>query len=253
MAGRDQIVAFCNSHLEAAEYPDHLPVGLQVPGAEEVTLIVSGVTASLELFLRAAELGAQMVLVHHGMFWGSGPRPPVSHREKARLKCLFDHDLSLVAYHLALDAHPVIGNNAILCRILGLDDPEPFGAHGSRTIGFIGRLRPPVTIDELVGRVRAGINAEPLVFREGPGEVRRVAVISGSAAGDTPAAADAGADCFLTGEPREAVMAEAREAAIHFIAAGHYATEVFGVQALGDLLAERFAVEHRFVDIPNPV
>ncbi len=231
VAGRDEIVAFCSSHLEAAEYPDQLPVGLQVPGAEEVTTIVSGVTASLELFRRAAEQDAQMVLVHHGMFWGSGPRPPVSPREKARLRCLFDHDLSLVAYHLALDAHPEIGNNAILCRILGLDDREPFGGPGPRTIGFIGSLRPPVTIDELVERVRRHINPEPLVFREGPGEVGRVAVISGSAAGEALAAADAGADCFLTGEPREA----------------------FGVKALGDLLAERFGVEHRFVDIANPV
>jgi dinuclear metal center YbgI/SA1388 family protein len=248
MARRDEIVEFCNRLLEIERHPDHLPVGLQVPGADEVTTLVTGVSASLELFRRAADEGAQMVLVHHGMFFGSGPRPPIDHREKARLKALFDADLSLVAYHLALDAHPEVGNNAILCRLLDIGQVEPFGG-----IGMIGRLDPPVTPDELLAQVQAQITAQPLMFRDGPERIARMAVISGGAAGYVTAAADAGADCFLTGEPREQVMNEAREAHIHFIAAGHYATEVFGVQALGDLLAERFGVHHTFVDLPNPI
>ena len=120
VAGRDEIVSYCNELLETGGFRDMLPLGLQVPGAEEVRLVVSGVTASLELFQRAAEAGAQMVLVHHGMFVGSGPRPPIDAREKARLKTLFDHDLSLVAYHLPLDAHPEVGNNALICGLLGI-------------------------------------------------------------------------------------------------------------------------------------
>jgi len=125
--------------------------------------------------------------------------------------------------------------------------------HGDRTIGFLAAADPPLSLDELLERVRAEINPEPLVFDAGPEQIRRVAVISGAAAQDMLPAADAGADCFLTGEPREPAMAQAREAGIHFVAAGHYATEVFGVRALGDLVAGRFGVDHVFVDVPNPI
>lgn len=248
MAGRDAIVEYCNELLDIGSYPDGLPVGLQVPGAAEVETLVTSVSASLELFERATDLGAQMVLVHHGMFYGSGPRPPIGAREKARLKALFDADLSLVAYHLALDAHPAVGNNALLCDLLGAAELERFAG-----IGYLASFDPPVTLDDLLDTVRAEIKPDPLVFAAGPERIGRIAVISGSAAGYVQPAADAGADCFLTGEPKEQVMNEAREAGIHFVAAGHYATEVFGVRALGDLLAEQFAVDHRFVDLPNPV
>ena len=253
MAARDQIVAFMSDLLEADSYPDMLPVGLQVPGASDVSTVASGVSASLELFQRAAADGAHMLLVHHGLFYGSGPRPPLSERDVARLRILFDHQISLVADHLALDAHPGLGNNALLCRLLGMEQLQPFGRVGARTIGFIGTLPSPVTIADLVDRVREHVAPAPLVFRDGPSQVQRIAVISGAASGELLAAADAGADCFLTGEPREQVMGEAREAGIHYIAAGHYATEVFGIRALGELIAERFALAHSFIDIPNPV
>ncbi len=252
VASRDEIVAFLDDHLDAEGYPDALPIGLQVVGAPEVRRVATGVSASLELFERAADDGAQMLIVHHGLFWSSEPRR-IGERERARLRCLFDHDLSLVAYHLALDAHPEVGNNALICRALGLADPVGFGVHGDRTIGFLATADPPLPLADLLDRVRAEINPEPLVFDAGPAAIRRVAVISGAAAQDVLPAADAGADCFLTGEPREPVMAQAREAGIHFVAAGHYATEVFGVRALGELLAQRFGVEHSFIDIPNPI
>jgi dinuclear metal center YbgI/SA1388 family protein len=252
VASRDEIVAFLDDHLDAAGYPDALPVGLQVIGADEVRRVATGVSASLELFERAAAEGAQMLIVHHGLFWRGEPRR-IGERERARLRCLFDHDLSLVAYHLALDAHPEVGNNAVICRALGLDDLVGFGQQGDRTIGFLATADPPVTLPELLGRVRAEITPEPLVFDAGPETIRRVAVVSGAAAQDVLPAADSGADCFLTGEPREPAMAQAREAGIHFVAAGHYATEVFGVRAVGDLLASRFGVEHVFIDVPNPI
>lgn len=253
MASRDEIVDHCNRLLEVETYPDALPVGLQVPGAAEVRRVVSGVSASLELFEHAARSDAQMVLVHHGMFWGSGPHPPIDARMKARLKALFDADISLVAYHLALDAHPRVGNNAVICRLLGLNQLEPFAQIGPRTIGFIGHLDASLPLSELVERVRRQINPDPLVLAEGPDRVQRIAVVSGSAAGEITAAADAGADCFVSGEPKEPALHDARECAINYIAAGHHRTEVFGVQALGDEIAERFGIEHQFVDIPNPI
>jgi len=252
VAGRDEIVSYCNELLDAGGFRDMLPLGLQVPGAEDVHVLATGVTASLELFQRATEAGAQMVLVHHGMFAGSGPRPAMDAREKARLKALFDNDLSLVAYHLPLDAHPEVGNNALICGLLGIGALEPFAEHGGRSLGWIGSIDPPVAMGELVERVRQAIKPDPLVFDDGPAQVRRVAVVSGSAAGDVVPAADAGADCFVTGELKEQVMSEAREAGISVIGAGHYRTEVFGVQALGERIAERFGVEHRFIEIPNP-
>lgn len=252
MATRNEIVAFCNEHLDAAGYPDSLPVGLQVPGAAEVAKVASGVSASLELFQRAAAAGAQLLLVHHGLFWDREPRR-LGDAEKARLKALFDADLSLVAYHLCLDAHPEVGNNAVLCGLLGLERLEGFGVHGGRTIGFVGSFDPPVPASGLLQRVRSAINLDPLAFMHGPDPVRRVAVISGGAAGDLTAAAEAGADAFVTGEAAEPTMARAAELGMHFVAAGHYATEVFGVRALGDLVAQRFGVGHVFIDIPNPV
>ena len=253
VADRDAIVAFLNELLDVDRYPDAMPIGMQVPGAKQVTHVATGVSASLELFQRAAAAGAELVIVHHGLFYGSGPRPAMTAREKARLKALFDADLSLLAYHLCLDAHPAVGNNARICDLLGLRGREPFGDHGAIMLGFLAEPEQPLTIDQLVERVREQIAPQPLVFRDGPAAFERVAVISGAAAKYAADAAEAGAGCFVTGEPNEQAMWEASEAGVHLIAAGHYATEVFGVRALGDLLAERFGVEHLFVDIPNPV
>ncbi len=250
MARRDDIVSFLDEYLEIDRYPDHLPVGLQVPGAEEVTTVATGVSASLDLFTHAAEIGAQLLIVHHGLFWDRDPRR-IGPRQKARLQSLFAHDLSLVAYHLALDAHPQSGNNALICQALGLTRLEPFG--GRPAIGFIGRLDEPLPFPDLMARVQAQVTPAPLTFPAGPTAVESVAVVSGAAAGMLDEAADAGADVFITGEPNEPAMARAAEAGIHFVAAGHYATEVFGVRALGELVSGRFGVEHRFIDLPNPV
>ena len=252
MAARDEIVRFCDTTLDADAYPDALPVGLQIPGAAEVRKVASGVSASLELLRRATASGAQMLFVHHGLFWRNDPRR-IDARLKARLQTVFDGDLSLVAYHLCLDAHPRIGNNALVCQALELTDLKPFAEHHGHTIGFVGTASPALTIGDLEARVGARIAPEPLVFADGPAGIERVAVVSGAAIGDLDAAADAGADAFVTGEPAEPAMYRAAEAGIHFLAAGHHATEVFGVRALGDLVAETFALEHEFIDIPNPV
>jgi dinuclear metal center YbgI/SA1388 family protein len=247
------ILAELDLLLEPDLFHDYCPNGLQVPGGAEVGTVATGVSAQLELFERAADEHADLVLVHHGTFWDSEGRA-VDAALKQRLKVLFDADMSLVAYHLPLDAHPELGNNALLARALGADALDPFALHRGRSIGFVGTLPGDGTpASELFGRVHELTEREPLVFGFGPPQVRRIAIVSGGGAEYLGDAIAAGADAFLTGEPAERVMAQAREAGVHFIAAGHYATETFGVRALGDHLSKRFGLRHVFLDIPNPV
>jgi dinuclear metal center YbgI/SA1388 family protein len=252
MATLREIVDHADALLDSAAFRDYGPNGLQVPGRETVEHVVTGVSASAELFERAAELGGDLVLVHHGLFWGE-PAGPIDRQRKRRLKLLFDHDLSLVAYHLPLDAHPRIGNNALLAAGLGAVRTEPFAEHGGAPVGAIAHLDPPMARDELPARVAELTRREPLVFPAGPDPVHTVGIVSGGAADDVAEAIERGLDAFLTGEPAERVMALAQEGGVTFLAAGHYATETFGVRALGDLLAERFGVRHTFVDLPNPI
>jgi dinuclear metal center YbgI/SA1388 family protein len=253
MASRYEIVSFLDELLDSPGFPDYAPNGLQVPGADEVELVVTGVSAHLDLFERAAAAGAQLVLCHHGIVWGSRPTA-ISVQARRRLETLFAADISLAAYHLPLDAHPEIGNNALLCAALGLEPAERIGSYEGRPIGFVGRSHEGVPIDDLHARCRAACGGrEPLIQGTGPELVRSVGVISGAAAGYMPEAVALGLDAFLTGEPAEHSMADAREAGIHFVAAGHYATETLGIRRLGELVAERFGVEHRFVEAPNPV
>ena len=254
MVPTSTLIADLDALLEPAGFDDAGPNGLQVPGAETVERVVTGVSAQAELFERAAALGAQLVLVHHGLFWNFHP-PALERRRLERLRILLAHDLALAAYHLPLDAHPVVGNNALLSAALGCGAAhEPFAEVGGRAIGRIGTFPEPVGIEALLTRVAAATGGrEPLHQGAGPEAVRRIAIVSGSAAGELDEAVARDCDALLTGEPREHVMADAREAGIHFIAAGHYATETHGVRALGDRLAERHGVDHVFVDIPNPV
>jgi dinuclear metal center YbgI/SA1388 family protein len=249
---RDELIAFLDDLLESPGRLDYGPNGLQVPGAEEVELVVTGVSAHRELFEQAAAAGAQLVLCHHGIFWGESAGP-VTEQLKARLKLLFDNDMSLAAYHLPLDAHPEVGNNALICAGLGLERETAFGEAKGAPIGWVGTAADPLSIDELVQRSTALFGSPPLVFDSGPAEIRRVGIVSGGGSSILDEAIARGLDAYVTGEPTEHVMADAREAGIHFLACGHYASETFGIRRLGELLAERFAVEHRFIDIPNPI
>jgi dinuclear metal center YbgI/SA1388 family protein len=247
------IIAELDSILQPDLFEDYCPNGLQVPGRDEVATVATGVSAHLELFERAASESADLLLVHHGAFWNSEPRA-LSRTMKRRLQVIFDADMSLAAYHLPLDAHAELGNNALLARALGAERLDPFAHHRGRTIGFIGTLAEAGSpAPELFSRVAEITAREPLVFDSGPPLVRRVAIVSGAGADYLGEAIAAGADAFLTGEPAERVMAQAREADVHFIAAGHYATETSGVRALGAHLGERFGLRHIFLDIPNPV
>src|ERR687891_2309335 len=248
MAGRDEILAWAKEYLDLDSYPDYGPMGLQVAGAEEVGKIACGVSASRELFQRSAEAGAQLVLVHHGLLWDKDSRV-VGPLLRERLRALFDADLSLVAYHLALDAHPEVGNNALLCDELGIERERRF-ADGW---GFGGRLRDPVPVSTFAERVQERLGRMPLVFSYGPELVERVAVCTGGAARYLLQAGEEGYDCFVTGEADEPTKHAAKEWGIHFVAGGHYATETYGVRALSARLAERFGLAWDFVDLPNPV
>jgi dinuclear metal center YbgI/SA1388 family protein len=239
--------------LTPSEFDDLGPNGLQVPGPQEVSRIVTGVSAQRPLVERAVAEGAQLVLVHHGLFWDflpTGLSPVLAER----LRPLFKHDIALAGYHLPLDAHAELGNNAILADRLGCERHEPFGTYRGRAIGRAGTFPDDgIPAADLFTRVREVTAREPTVFDGGPPRVRRIGIVSGSGADMLPEAIALGLDAFLTGEPREHVMADAREAGIHFIAAGHYATETFGIRALGDWLERRFGIEHVWADIPNPV
>ena len=211
-----------------------------------MTTIACGVSCSRELFERAAELGAELVLVHHGLFWRNEPLV-VDARLRGRLEALFRGDASLVAYHLALDAHPTLGNNAQLAARIGAMPVGPFAVVGR------GCTIEPVSVDDLAARVAGVVGRAPLVLRGGEREIRRLAVSTGAAGHDLVQAAHEGYDALLTGEPEEPSAATARELGIHLIAAGHHATEQFGVQALASHLAERFGLAWHTVEIANPV
>jgi dinuclear metal center YbgI/SA1388 family protein len=245
------VFGYLDALLDPASYDDYGPNGLQVPGRDEFESVATGVTATAELFTRAREEGVDLVLVHHGLFWAGPPRP-LDKASKRRLQLLFDADLALAAYHLPLDGHLEVGNNALLARAIRATDVEPFAAHRSATIGVRAALD-GISPAELVARVAAATDREPLAFTAGPDPVRSVGIVSGAGADYLDEAIAAGLDAFVTGEPAERSMSRAQEAGIHFLAAGHYATETFGVRALGDRLAERFGMRHVFIDVPNPI
>jgi dinuclear metal center YbgI/SA1388 family protein len=253
VAARDEITAFCDELLDIHSFDDYGPNGLQVPGAREVTRVVSGVSAHLELLERARDARAELVITHHGLFWDSLPRA-LSEQMAARLRVALAARISVAGYHLPLDAHREIGNNALLCRGLGFEPRQtPFAEVRGRAIGIVGERSDGIEAGELFTAVGRLLRREPLVFDDGPREVRSIGICSGAGASEIHGAVRLGLDAFLTGEPAEHAMADAREGGLHFIGAGHWATETLGIRRLGELIADRFGVAHEFIAIPNPV
>jgi dinuclear metal center YbgI/SA1388 family protein len=246
VAHRDEIVRYANDLLDVAKWPEFGPPGLQVVGAEEVKLLACGVSSSRELFERAVEATAELVLVHHGLFWRNEPLV-VDARLRGRLEALFRGNASLVAYHLPLDAHPELGNSAQLARRIGASPIGPFG-----DVGLACDVEPQ-RIEALAARIGNAVEREPLVFAHGPAEVRRIAISTGAAGHDLVRAAHEGFDLLVTGEPEEPNLQAARELGIHLVAAGHHATERLGVQALAAHLGERFDLAWRYIEVDNPV
>ncbi|MCW2949350.1 MAG: Nif3-like dinuclear metal center hexameric protein [Thermoleophilia bacterium] len=250
------ILTWAEQLLDAHAYQDYCPIGLQVAGrAPHVDTVATSVSCTREVFERAEAAGAQLLLVHHGLFW-KGMSQVVDATLRDRLDVLFRAGITLAGYHLPLDAHPVIGNNARIADELQLRRLDiPFALHGGRAIGLIGELEAPLatpTFTREVTRVMGG--RDPLVFGgETRTDVQRIAICSGGAAADIADAAALGCDAFVTGEPREDSYAFARELGIVMYAAGHHATETFGIRALGDAAARAFTLRHVFLDADNPV
>ncbi|MDC0661762.1 Nif3-like dinuclear metal center hexameric protein [Marinobacter sp. SS21] len=247
MASRDELLQALDRWLVPDNFQDYCPNGLQVEGATEITRIVSGVTASQALIDAAIEQGAQMVLVHHGYFW-KGEDPTVRGMKHARLKALLEHDINLVAYHLPLDDHPDYGNNRQLAQVLGVQNPAPLDG-----LVWHGQLPKPMTADEFAEHLSVRLSRPPLHIGNGPERISHIGWCTGAAQGYIGKALDAGLDAFVSGEVSEPTTHVARECGIHYFAAGHHATERYGVQALGEALAKAFHIEHRFIDCDNPV
>jgi dinuclear metal center YbgI/SA1388 family protein len=245
------LVEEADRYLGSDRIQDYCPNGLQVEGRLQVSRIVSGVTASQALLDAAVEANADLVLVHHGYFW-KGESPCITGMKKRRLKTLLKHDISLLAYHLPLDLHADVGNNVQLAQQLEITIEGPLDPDNPRIVGLVGSLSEAMTPRDFAHRVQTALGREPLLI-EGEGMVRRVGWCTGGGQGYIDQAVLAGVDLYLSGEASEQTFHSAKENGISFIAAGHHATERYGVQALGDYLARRFALEHLFIDCANPI
>lgn len=252
MVQRDELVAHVADLLDVPAFADYAPNGLQVAGRTELNKIVTGVTACQALVDAAVERGADALLVHHGYFW-KGEDPCVVGLKQRRLKTLLAADINLLAYHLPLDAHPELGNNAQLARLLGLELEGTFGSGAGPDIGQYGRLAQPQSVESFATHLAQQLGRESLHIAGGVAEINTIAWCSGAAQSYIEQAAELGVDAFLTGEISEQTVHIARERGLHFFSAGHHATERGGVQALGAHLAETFGLDVEFVDIENPV
>ncbi|MDD4928875.1 MAG: Nif3-like dinuclear metal center hexameric protein [Gallionella sp.] len=244
-----ELLNYNASLLKIDQFRDYSPNGMQVEGRPDVSRIATAVTASQSVIDEAVAWGADALLVHHGYFWRNEDAC-VAGIKKKRIAQLLKHDVSLLAYHLPLDAHAELGNNAQLGRLLGLAEQ---GRFGEQSIACQGVLACPVTLAQFAHSVGQHLQRTPQVFGEGEKLIRRVAWCSGGAQGYFEAAIAQGVDVFLTGEISEQVYHLAHETGVAFIAAGHHATERLGVQVLGEHLAEKFSLEHRFFDQDNPI
>ncbi len=248
---REQLTLAFDGLLEPGRFKDYGPNGLQVEGKPAVRRIVSGVTASRALIEAAIEAEADAIFVHHGLFW-RGQDGRVTGWMKQRLSLLLKHDINLWAYHLPLDAHPELGNNAQLARVLGIEpEPAPMGRFGDQQLGLIGQRQEP-SARALADHVTACLARPVTLVAEPDRPVRRIALCTGGAQGYFEAAIAAGADAFITGEISEPQAHYARECGVAYLACGHHATERYGAPAVAEQVARSLGLEHRFVDIPNP-
>lgn len=245
------LLAALDEYLDAASISDYCPNGLLVQGRPQIKRLVTGVTASQALIDAAIEQQADAILVHHGYFW-KGENPCIVGMKHRRIKSLIQHDINLLAYHLPLDIHPEVGNNALLGKLLGLTVTGPLEANNPRSVGLIGELENPMTSQEFAQLIEQKLARTPLVIDcEKP--IRTVAWCTGGAQGYIEHAIAAGVDAFITGEISEHSTHSALENGLSYFSAGHHATERYGVQALGKWIAERFGIEHQYIECPNPV
>lgn len=248
---RDDLAKYLARTLDITRFPDFCPNGLQVEGRRAIKKLVSGVTASLALLDAAVEQGADAILVHHGYFW-RGEDARVIGQKHRRLKLLLAHDVNLFAYHLPLDMHAELGNNAQLARQLGLQAESRFGEND---LGWLGTLSDAslVTVGDLALQIERQLGRAPLIIGDPAQKLGKIGWCTGAAQNLLGDAIAAGADVYLSGEISEPTVHLARESGVSYLACGHHATERYGVQALGAHLATHFGIEHQFIDIDNPV
>lgn len=246
---RSDVLQALDSVLEPWRFKDYCPNGLQVEGRADIRRIVTGVTASAALIDAAIALQADAILVHHGYFW-KNEDPRVLGMKKSRLAQLLAHDINLIAYHLPLDAHPTLGNNATLARVLGI---TPLGQGGEQNLLWRGELAQPMRLADWADQVQRQLGRAPLALGAADKRIRQVAWCTGGAPGMLADAVALGVDAYLTGEASEPCAHIAAETGVAFVAAGHHATERYGVQALGEHLAQTLGLDVRWVDIDNPI
>ncbi|WP_150427344.1 Nif3-like dinuclear metal center hexameric protein [Dechloromonas sp. CZR5] len=246
---REELVDYLDGLLVPGKFRDYCPNGLQVEGRAEIVRLVAGVTASQALLDVAVARNADAILVHHGYFW-KGEDGRVTGIRRKRLSSLLANDINLLAYHLPLDAHPELGNNAQLAQRLGWVEE---GRFGEQDIAWLGSLVGPGTLAELAADVARVLGRAPLVIGEGSKLIRRIAWCSGGAQSYFEQAIALGIDAYLSGEISEQTVHLARESGVAYLAAGHHATERFGVQALAEHVAQQFGIACEFVDLDNPV
>ncbi|MGB9834514.1 MAG: Nif3-like dinuclear metal center hexameric protein [bacterium] len=244
-----EIVKFLDEYLKVGDFQDDSWNGLQVEGPEEVERIATAVDASFKTFERAREWGAQLLLVHHGLFWGK-PFPLVG-VDFSRIEALIKNGMGLYACHLPLDAHPEVGNNAVLSRMLNLKDVEPFGYYKGTQIGCAGVLPQPLTLEEIKKILEDKLTQKVQVWGFGKKEIRSVAIVSGEA-GSIMKEGLGKYDLLLTGGTGLSLFRLVEDASQSIIFAGHYATETVGIKAVGELLSSRFSLKHTFLDVPSP-
>ena len=252
MAHVAEITQYIHQLLAVDKFKDYAPNGLQVEGKKEINRIISGVTACRALLDAAIELKADAILVHHGYFW-KGEDPCLVGMKAERIRRLLQHDINLLAYHLPLDAHGVLGNNAQLARRLGIKVEGRFIGDSETGIGMYGTLPTAMSAEFLSEHIDKILVRMPLHIKGDSQSIQRIAWCTGGAQGYLEQAVELGVDAYITGEVSEQTVHVAREYGIHFYSAGHHATERYGVQALGAHLAEKFAVQHKYIEIENPV
>jgi dinuclear metal center YbgI/SA1388 family protein len=251
MIKRDILTSYLSEYLKVSDFKDMAPNGLQVSGISQIKKIVTGVSASVELFEHAIEKNADAIIVHHGIIWDF-ERPVYTGGYRERVRLLLENNINLYAFHLPLDAHPEIGNNVQIGKALDVQNMQPFGDYKGQYIGMRGEMQ-PMPADVFFKKVERVMKRDLLIFPYGPPTVKTAGIISGGAQKEITQAVSAALDLYLTGEVSEHIMHYAKEEKIHFISAGHYATEKFGIHALGDHLSKKFKIEVTFEDIPNPV
>lgn len=247
-----KLLAYLDELLQPWLFRDYCPNGLQVEGKTDIHKVVTGVTASQALIDAAIDVQADAILVHHGYFW-KGENQVITGMKRNRIRALLTNDINLFAYHLPLDGHPVLGNNAQLAKLLGIEGNEPVEEGNTQSVIRRGCFVNGIDINTLEERIRSQLNRKPLVEAAGKDRIHTVAWCTGGGQGYIELAAQQGIDAFITGEASEQTIHTAREMGLHFIAAGHHATERYGAKALGEHLATELGLSVEFIDINNPV